>query len=94
MQILIQWVWGGAWVSHGPWVMAAAVLSLSNKVVGNDRGQPVALVTNEEAMSQSCQVMKVGLGLSLNGVFSGTMLYCQLREGSLEVPLVHSVEAE
>ena len=46
--------WGGAWVSHGPWVMAAAVLSLSNKVVGNDRGQPVALVTNEEAMSQSC----------------------------------------
>ena len=38
--------------------------------------------------------MKVGLDLSLNGVFSGTMLYCQLREGSLEVPLVHSVEAE
>ena len=38
--------------------------------------------------------MKVGLGLSLHGVFSGTMLYCQLREGGLELSLVHSVEAE
>lgn len=42
------------WVSHGSWVMAAAVLSLSNKVVGNDRVQPVVHVTNEEAMSQNC----------------------------------------
>ena len=57
-------------------------------------GQPVAHMMNKEAMSQSCYVMKVGLGLSLHGVFSGTMLYCLLREGGLELSLVHSVEAE
>lgn len=37
--------------------------------------------------------MKMALGLILTAVFSATLLYCKLREGDLEGPLVHSVEA-